>query len=58
MGGYPPAGDVLRQIAALVESGQIKPIISTVMELGEIQKAHALVEGKHVRGKVVLKVQE
>jgi NADPH:quinone reductase-like Zn-dependent oxidoreductase len=53
---YPPAGGALSEMAALVESGHIKPIVATVLALSEIQEAHAMVEGKHVRGKVVLKV--
>lgn len=54
--GLPPAGDILNEIAALVETGQIKPVVSSVLPLQQIQQAHALVEGKHVRGKVVLKI--
>lgn len=53
---FPPAGDVLSEIATLVKTGHVKPIVSSILTLPEIQKAHALVEGKHTRGKVVLKV--
>ena len=53
---YPPASPVLNEIASLVKAGQIKPIVSAVMPLQDIQKAHTTVEGRHVRGKIVLKV--
>lgn len=52
----PPAGEVLKQIASLVEAGHIKPILSTLLPLHEIQKAHTIVEARHGRGKTVLKV--
>jgi NADPH:quinone reductase-like Zn-dependent oxidoreductase len=56
VGGYGPAGGVLNEIASLVKAGKVKPVVSTVLPLQDIRKAHALVEGKHVRGKIVLKV--
>lgn len=54
----PPIGQVLTEVAALVDSGQLKPLVSTVLPLYEIEKAHEMVEGKHTHGKVVLQVQE
>jgi NADPH:quinone reductase-like Zn-dependent oxidoreductase len=56
VGGFPPAGEVLNELASLVKSGHIKPIISSTFELQEIKEAQNLVEGKHVRGKVVLQI--
>jgi NADPH:quinone reductase-like Zn-dependent oxidoreductase len=53
---HPPAGQVLQVIASLVASGDVKPIISDVFSLQDIQKAHDMVSGKHVRGKIVLQV--
>jgi NADPH:quinone reductase-like Zn-dependent oxidoreductase len=58
VGAFPPAGGVLHELAALVEVGQVKPIVSSVVTLPEVRQAHALVEGKHVRGKVVVKVAD
>jgi NADPH:quinone reductase-like Zn-dependent oxidoreductase len=52
----PPIGDVLTKVAALVDSGQIKPHVSAVLPLEEIRMAHEMVEGKHTRGKLVLQV--
>ncbi len=54
----PPIDKVLTQVAALVESGQIKPHVSTVLPLHEIREAHRMLEGKHTRGKIVLQVAE
>lgn len=52
----PPIGEVLTEVAALVDSGQLKPIISAVLPLQEIQKAHEMIEGKHTHGKIVLQI--
>jgi NADPH:quinone reductase-like Zn-dependent oxidoreductase len=52
----PPIGKVLTEIATLVDSGQIKPHIAVVLPLGEIQKAHTMIESKHTAGKIVLEV--
>ncbi len=52
----PPIGKVLTEIAELVDSGQIKPHVSAVLPLHEIRNAHAMIEGKHTRGKLVLQV--
>jgi NADPH:quinone reductase-like Zn-dependent oxidoreductase len=53
---YPPAGPVLKEVAALVDAGIIKPIVSSVLPLQNIQEAHNLVWERHVRGKIVLQV--
>jgi NADPH:quinone reductase-like Zn-dependent oxidoreductase len=52
----PPIGNVLTEVAALVDSGQLKPLVSAVLPLREIQKAHEMVEGKHTHGKIVLQI--
>lgn len=52
----PPIGKVLTEVAALVDAGQIKPEVSAMFPLSEIRKAHALIEGKHTRGKIALQV--
>jgi len=48
----------LTEIAALVDAGRMKPIISTVLPLTEARAAHELVECGHARGKIVLRVVE
>ncbi|MDQ3005629.1 MAG: NADP-dependent oxidoreductase [Chloroflexota bacterium] len=52
----PPIGEVLTEVAALVDSGQLKPHVSAVLPLHEIQKAHEMIEARHTRGKIVLQV--
>jgi NADPH:quinone reductase-like Zn-dependent oxidoreductase len=54
----PPIKRVLTEVANLVDTGQLKPIVSAILPLPEIQKAHEMVEGKHVHGKVVLSVSD
>jgi NADPH:quinone reductase-like Zn-dependent oxidoreductase len=52
----PPAGPILKEIATLVETGYVKPIVATVYPLKEIKKGHDIVWDKHVRGKIVIQV--
>jgi NADPH:quinone reductase-like Zn-dependent oxidoreductase len=52
----PPIGEVLTEVAGLVDTGQIKPHVSSVLPLQEIRKAHEMIEGKHTCGKIVLQV--
>ena len=52
----PPIRRVLTEVADLVDDGQLKPIVSTVLPLHEIQKAHEMIEGRHTKGKLVLQV--
>jgi NADPH:quinone reductase-like Zn-dependent oxidoreductase len=40
----------------MVDAGQIKPVVSTILPLQDIRKAHTLIEGKHTRGKIVFSV--
>jgi NADPH:quinone reductase-like Zn-dependent oxidoreductase len=54
--GTPPAGPVLKEIGALVDSGKIRPVIATVLPLAETGRALGLIAGKHTRGKIVLQV--
>jgi NADPH:quinone reductase-like Zn-dependent oxidoreductase len=39
-----------------LESGEIKPIIDTVIPIEEVDKAHKLMESNQTFGKVILKV--
>jgi NADPH:quinone reductase-like Zn-dependent oxidoreductase len=48
--------DQLTRIAALIDAGDLKPVISTVLPLAEAARAHELSQTGHVRGKIVLKV--
>jgi NADPH:quinone reductase-like Zn-dependent oxidoreductase len=46
----------LTQIAALIDAGDLKPAVTTVLPLAEAGRAHELSQTGHVRGKIVLKV--
>jgi NADPH:quinone reductase-like Zn-dependent oxidoreductase len=54
----PPIGETLTEIARLVDNGQIKPHVSSVLPLQETRKAHEMIEGKHTRGKIILQVAQ
>ena len=47
-------GSVLARIARLVDDGELRAIIDTVLPLEEAAKAHQLSEGGRTRGKIVL----
>ena len=47
----------LERIAALVSSGAVKVPAITIYPLSEAAKAHAVSEGRHLRGKLVFKVR-
>jgi NADPH:quinone reductase-like Zn-dependent oxidoreductase len=40
----------------LVDAGQLKPVVETVLPLSDARRAHELNETGHARGKTVLKV--
>jgi NADPH:quinone reductase-like Zn-dependent oxidoreductase len=56
VGGYPPAGAILTEISALIDSGQIEPIIASIHPLNEVSKVHEAVEARHTRGKQVIQI--
>jgi len=51
-----PDGKQLMEIAALLEKGHIKPVVTQVFSLNEIAKAHQASENGHVRGKIGIKI--
>lgn len=52
-----PSGEQLRQIATLLDEGQVKPIVDQVFPLSEAQQAFTAAASGHPRGKIVLRVQ-
>lgn len=46
----------LGEIAKLVDSGKLRPIIETVMPLAQAARAHEMNQTLHTRGKIVLQV--
>src|SRR5205085_675073 len=49
-----PDAPELAQIAKLIESGAVKPVVTQVFPLTDAAKAHELSQTHHVRGKIVL----
>jgi NADPH:quinone reductase-like Zn-dependent oxidoreductase len=49
-------GERLREIAQLVESGAITPLVDKVFPLAEVREALAYSESGRATGKVVIKV--
>lgn len=54
----PPIGEVLTQVAAMADAGDVSPKVSTILPLTEISKAHELIETGHTRGKIGVQVAE
>lgn len=52
-----PSGDQLREIAALMESGAIRPVVDRVFRFEATKEALAYVETGHAKGKVVVKIR-
>lgn len=53
-----PNPDQLRQIAALIDAGEVKPAVTEVLPLARAARAHEISEAGHVRGKIVLQVSD
>jgi NADPH:quinone reductase-like Zn-dependent oxidoreductase len=51
-----PNASQLAEIAKLVDSGRLKPVVETVLPLAEARRAQEQSETGHTRGKIVLKV--
>lgn len=51
-----PSAAQLTELATLVDSGKLKPIVETVLPLSEARRAHELSQTGHTRGKIVLKI--
>jgi NADPH:quinone reductase-like Zn-dependent oxidoreductase len=48
----------LMELTRLIDAGQLRLLLSTVLPLQEAREAHALIERCHTRGKIVLQVSE
>jgi NADPH:quinone reductase-like Zn-dependent oxidoreductase len=53
-GAHPSSSD-LAEIAKLIDSDKVKPVVETVLPLAEARRAHELSQSGHARGKIVLK---
>ena len=52
-----PSGAQLAEIAKMIDSGKLAPIIDRILPLSEARRAHELSQSGHVRGKIVLRVK-
>ena len=46
----------LAAVGELIDKGRISPIVTEILTLGDVARAHEMSETHHVRGKIVLKV--
>ena len=53
-----PDAKILEELAKLIDSKRITPVVSAVIPLAEVTKAHEQIALQHTRGKIVLKVAE
>src|SRR6476660_7432410 len=51
-----PNGAQLAEIAAVIDSGNLKPVVSRILPLSEVCRAHKLSQDGHTREKMVLRV--
>ena len=56
-GAHPDAAQ-LTEIARLIDAGQVKPHINQVLQLDQVHEALQLSQGRHVRGKLVLSIED
>lgn len=56
MVGVLPNAAQLSEIAALIDSGKVKPFVETVLPLSEARQAHEMSQSGRTRGKIVLQV--
>ncbi|WP_255499702.1 zinc-binding dehydrogenase [Nocardiopsis sp. Huas11] len=49
-----PSPAELEELAALVDTGTIVPVVSAVLEMDDIARAHRMLERGGVRGKIVV----
>jgi NADPH:quinone reductase-like Zn-dependent oxidoreductase len=53
-----PNGAQLAEIARLIDSRKLKPIVERILPLLEVRRAHELSQSGHTCGKIVLRVKE
>jgi NADPH:quinone reductase-like Zn-dependent oxidoreductase len=54
--GARPSGEQLSEIAKIIDSGKLAPIINRIIPLSEARRAHELSQSGHSHGKIVLRV--
>ena len=54
--GAQPKGAQLAEIAKIIDSGKLTPVIDRILRLSEVRRAHELSQSGHTHGKIVLRV--
>jgi hypothetical protein len=52
-----PSGAQLGEIAKIIDSGKLAPIIDRILPLSEARRAHELSQSGHTHGKIALRVK-
>jgi NADPH:quinone reductase-like Zn-dependent oxidoreductase len=52
-----PSGAQLAEIAKIIDSGQLAPVIDRILPLSEVRRAHELSQSGHTHGKIVLRIR-
>lgn len=55
--GAHPDSTQLTEIGKLIDAGKVTPSISHVLQIGQVQEALQLSQGRHVRGKLVMSLE-
>ena len=56
--GVQANGEQLAEIAKIIDSGKLAPVIDRILPLSEAGRAHELSQSGHIRGKIVLRVKD
>jgi NADPH:quinone reductase-like Zn-dependent oxidoreductase len=51
-----PSGTQLAEIAKIIDSGKLAPVIDRILPLSEVRRAHELSQSGHTHGKIALRV--
>jgi NADPH:quinone reductase-like Zn-dependent oxidoreductase len=51
-----PSGAQLAEIAKMIDSGKLAPVIARIFPLSEARRAHELSQSGHTHGKIVLRI--
>jgi NADPH:quinone reductase-like Zn-dependent oxidoreductase len=54
--GAQPNGAQLAEIAKIIDSGKLAPVIDRILPLSEARRAHELSQSGHTHGKIALRV--
>jgi NADPH:quinone reductase-like Zn-dependent oxidoreductase len=54
--GAQPNGAQLAEIANIIDSGKLAPVIDRILPLSEVRRAHELSKSGHTHGKIVLRI--